>query len=265
MTVDQLVPPQDDVPVTVARLDAVVALARLLALGAEADPTVRLAELEARRADLDAEIARVRAGDVSPLSPAEVLDLRALVARTGEGLRDSPAVADALLSPTRRDDVAAVLARVGLPRTHHAWLAPAPLLTAAPTVPHDDLPWDGLPWDGVPWDGVDDAPDVGEDPGAGDGADELIAELIAEHLRQDLRHRPERPLADLLADRPLQGGLGELVAWLTLADDAVETLVGEATDDVAWTDPDGRTRVATLPRVVFRRAGTPTPTRENPR
>lgn len=250
MTVEQFVAPQHDVPVTAARLDAVVSLARVLALGAEADPAVRLAELEARRAELDAEITRVRAGQLTPLSPAEVLDLRDLLVRTGADLRGSPAVADALLSPTRRDDVGAALARVGLPGAHHAWLAPAPAATRTTPTPVDDLPWDG----------VDDAPEVGEE----DPAEDAVDTLLAADLRQDLRHRPARPLADLLADRPLQGGLGELVAWLTLADDAVDTLVAEDTDDVAWTDAAGRTRVATLPRVVFRRAGTPTPTWETP-
>ncbi|SDB85192.1 Protein of unknown function [Sanguibacter gelidistatuariae] len=52
---------------TESRLNTVFELLRQLAVGTETDPGVRLAELEARRAQLDAEIARVRDGVVQVL------------------------------------------------------------------------------------------------------------------------------------------------------------------------------------------------------
>lgn len=52
---------------TESRLNTVFELLRQLAVGTETDPDVRLAELEARRAQIDAEIARVRDGVVPVL------------------------------------------------------------------------------------------------------------------------------------------------------------------------------------------------------
>lgn len=52
---------------TESRLNTVFELLRQLAVGTETDPDVRLAELEARRAQVDAEIARVRDGVVPVL------------------------------------------------------------------------------------------------------------------------------------------------------------------------------------------------------
>lgn len=251
-------------PATVARLDATVALARSLAQGLETDAAARLAELEARRHELDVEIARTRAGrGTPPLSPEEAADLRALLADTADGLRaglqahGSRAVADALLSPARRDAIGAALARVGLDGAHHAWLAaaePAPDdVAAAEPVEPEDLGDDVL----------DDAVEVGTVP----AVTGTTARPLATAVRQALRRRREQPLADALAEQPLEGGLAELVGWLALADDAVDVLVDDDTHDVTWTDPTGRDRTATVPRVRYRRAGAPlaTPTRETAR
>ncbi|MCV2488266.1 DUF3375 domain-containing protein [Geodermatophilus sp. YIM 151500] len=59
---------------TESRLNTVVELLRQMVYGAEADPDVRLAELERRRAEIDAEIERVRAGDVPVLDPSAQRD-----------------------------------------------------------------------------------------------------------------------------------------------------------------------------------------------
>jgi hypothetical protein len=59
---------------TESRLNTVVELLRQMVYGAETDPQVRLAELERRRAELDAEIERVRQGDVPVLDPSAQRD-----------------------------------------------------------------------------------------------------------------------------------------------------------------------------------------------
>lgn len=264
--------PHDPRPVTVARLDATVALARSLAQAQESEPSVLLADLLARRVELDAEIARVRAGRIAPLPAADAEDLRRLVVATVAGLladlqgTGSRAVADALLSPARRDAVGAVLARVGLPDAHHAWLAAAEPPAAATAVAGETAP---VAPEGLTGDGVDSDLEVGVVPELSGPAARPLTAVV----RQALRRRREQPLAEALAEQPLEGGLAELVGWLTLADDAVEVVVDDATDDVTWTDPAGRDRTATVPRVRYRRAGTApttpqlrtTPTRENAR
>ena len=59
-------------------------------------------------------------------------------------------------------------------------------------------------------------------------------------------------LGELLAVRPLQQGLAELVAYLQLASDAPNSVVDEATlESVQWLARDGMTRRASLPRIIF--------------
>jgi hypothetical protein len=59
---------------TESRLNTVVELLRQMVFGAETDPDVRLAELERRRAEIDAEIERVRSGEVPVLDPSAQRD-----------------------------------------------------------------------------------------------------------------------------------------------------------------------------------------------
>lgn len=59
---------------TESRLNTVFELLRQMVHGAETDPQTRLAELRARRAEIDAEIARVEAGDLPMMEPAGLRD-----------------------------------------------------------------------------------------------------------------------------------------------------------------------------------------------
>jgi len=59
---------------TESRLLSLFELVRRLAEGSQADPQMRLADLRRRRADLDAEIARVESGDVSILDDVSLRD-----------------------------------------------------------------------------------------------------------------------------------------------------------------------------------------------
>jgi len=77
-------------------------------------------------------------------------------------------------------------------------------------------------------------------------------------IRRALQARAQVGLGDLLRDEPLEQGLAELVAWLSLA--TADGLSGDpwrgVIDDarpqkVTWVDGDGTTRRATMPAIVF--------------
>ncbi len=85
---------------------------------------------------------------------------------------------------------------------------------------------------------------------------------LTAHVRRALLQRPRVELATVLEQHPLQHGLAELVAYLSLRDEAFDVVLptpahdddpDDDPDTVAWTDPDGRQRTATLPRVVYAR------------
>jgi hypothetical protein len=85
-------------------------------------------------------------------------------------------------------------------------------------------------------------------------------DLLRGNVRAALRRRSRIGLADLVREEPLAHGLAELVMYLSLRDDTFETDYDEAVrDQVTWTDPDGRARTATLPRITFTRATTNNP------
>ena len=75
---------------------------------------------------------------------------------------------------------------------------------------------------------------------------------LAGHIRQSLQTRSQISLGELIQTRPLQQGLGELVAYLQLASVAAQSVVDEdALETVAWQTADGIKRSAKLPRVIF--------------
>jgi len=66
---------------------------------------------------------------------------------------------------------------------------------------------------------------------------------------------PQVGLTELVREQPLRHGLAELVAYLSLTDEGFRVVFDESrTEQLRWHDPDGRERVATLPRVTFARA-----------
>ncbi len=75
---------------------------------------------------------------------------------------------------------------------------------------------------------------------------------LSSHIRQSLQTRPQVSLVELLQSRPLQQGLGELVAYLQLASVAAQSVVDDDTlEIVSWTAADGAVRSAKMPRVIF--------------
>jgi Protein of unknown function (DUF3375) len=78
---------------------------------------------------------------------------------------------------------------------------------------------------------------------------------LRQAVRAQLRRAPQVGLADLVRSTPLTHGVAELVTYLSLRDDAFTVVYDETrTEQVSWTDPEGRGRTATLPRVTFTRA-----------
>jgi hypothetical protein len=77
-------------------------------------------------------------------------------------------------------------------------------------------------------------------------------ERLRTRLRQALQTRQQISLADLLEVHPLEQGLAELVAWLTLATSDGLGVIDEGQPlTVHWIDRAGRGRQATLPEVIF--------------
>lgn len=77
-------------------------------------------------------------------------------------------------------------------------------------------------------------------------------ERLRAQLRRALQTRRQVRLDELLREHPLQQGLAELVAWLSLATDERWGVIDETRRaSVWWVDAEGRTRRATLPTVIF--------------
>ena len=77
---------------------------------------------------------------------------------------------------------------------------------------------------------------------------------LALHVRQSLQLRTQMTLAELVGSRPLQQGLAELVAYLSLAAEPGRAVIDDTVEDqVDWTARSGQHKSARLPRVIFSR------------
>jgi Protein of unknown function (DUF3375) len=77
---------------------------------------------------------------------------------------------------------------------------------------------------------------------------------LAQHVRQSLQQRTQVTLPELLADRPLEQGLAELMAYLSLATEPGRAVIDDTVEDsVAWVSHSGQRKNARLPRVIFSR------------
>jgi len=71
-------------------------------------------------------------------------------------------------------------------------------------------------------------------------------------IRQLLNNRHQITLAEVVARHPLQQGLAELVAYLSIAgDDRQAVFDDNRLEQIGWRDAEGRLRRADLPRVIF--------------
>jgi hypothetical protein len=81
---------------------------------------------------------------------------------------------------------------------------------------------------------------------------------LRDAVRVALRREPQVSLAEIVGREPLRQGLAELVTYLSLKDEKFETVFDDGhSEQVCWTEPDGRERAATMPRVTFTRIGSP--------
>ena len=77
---------------------------------------------------------------------------------------------------------------------------------------------------------------------------------LALHVRQSLQQRTQVTLAELVRTRPLEQGLAELVAYLSLAAEPGRAVIDDTLEDkVDWTARGGQHKSARLPRVIFSR------------
>ncbi len=91
-------------------------------------------------------------------------------------------------------------------------------------------------------------------------ADALYNQVVVDkarllvQIRHTLRTRDQVTLGELIADHPLQQGLAELVAYLSIAGNDRKALFDESNHDrVQWTADDGISRIVRMPRVIFNR------------
>ncbi len=71
-------------------------------------------------------------------------------------------------------------------------------------------------------------------------------------MRRSLQQRTQVTLAELLASRPLQQGLAELVAYLRLAAEPGKAVIDDSVQEqVTWRARSGQHKSASLPRVIF--------------
>jgi hypothetical protein len=77
---------------------------------------------------------------------------------------------------------------------------------------------------------------------------------LAQHVRQSLQQRSQVTLPELLTGRPLEKGLAELMAYLSLAAEPGRAVIDDTVQDtVAWMSFSGQRKQAHLPRVIFSR------------
>lgn len=79
-------------------------------------------------------------------------------------------------------------------------------------------------------------------------------EALRRHIRQSLQLRRQITLQELIAARPLEHGMAELLAYWELATNVFSTAVDENEQEtVTWSTEGGMTREATMPRLIFTR------------
>jgi flagellar motility protein MotE (MotC chaperone) len=97
--------------------------------------------------------------------------------------------------------------------------------------------------------------------GSGDVPSDILYEQVyvdkaqlAAHIRRALQTRPQVSLGELVESRPLERGLAEVVAYLSLAADDPRALIDdEEKQTISWIDLTGCERKATVPLVVYSR------------
>jgi hypothetical protein len=81
---------------------------------------------------------------------------------------------------------------------------------------------------------------------------------LRDSIRRALQRRDQISLHEIVSAFPLEQGLAELVAYLSIATEEPGAVIDEdSKDTISWTDHEGLKRDATMPRVIFGRASSP--------
>ncbi|EGD57105.1 DUF3375 domain-containing protein [Gordonia neofelifaecis] len=112
----------------------------------------------------------------------------------------------------------------------------------------------------------------GIEEGEAQGASEALFEQIhvdpaplIDSVRHVLRRRDQITLAEVVAERPIEQGLAELITYLSLTDESFTKVFDEqAHESVSWVDDAGAQRTARVPRVIYTRPGSPQTTTAAP-
>lgn len=76
------------------------------------------------------------------------------------------------------------------------------------------------------------------------------------HIRRALQRRDQVALTEIVAEHPLELGLAELVAYLSIASEDESSLIDDTQRDmVTWTNAGGDERRAAMPKIIFVRDG----------
>jgi hypothetical protein len=105
---------------------------------------------------------------------------------------------------------------------------------------------------------IDSSVEIGEDVADASGLFDHVhvdRARLAGGVRRALRRRVSVGLAEIVREQPLEQGLAELVAYLSLRDGAFAVAFDEEVRErVSWLDRSGEIRVVSLPRVIFVRS-----------
>jgi hypothetical protein len=78
--------------------------------------------------------------------------------------------------------------------------------------------------------------------------------MLRTRIRQMLQTRTQVSLGEILETHPLEQGLAEVVAYMSLAADDTKALIDDdKKQTVGWSDPADEPRQATVPLIVFTR------------
>jgi hypothetical protein len=76
------------------------------------------------------------------------------------------------------------------------------------------------------------------------------------HIRRSLQRRDQVTLTEVVSEHPLELGLAELVAYLSIASENEASLIDDMQRDaIGWTDALGVRRQAVMPKIIFVRDG----------
>jgi hypothetical protein len=77
---------------------------------------------------------------------------------------------------------------------------------------------------------------------------------LSKNIRRALQNSGQISLAEVLKEHPLEEGLAELVAYLSIGENSRTALVDDKEkEEILWTDREGVVRKAMFPRIVFNR------------